>query len=93
MRTTRLQPDPLARAFSACALLLCLLLVAAHARVAVGQATPPDGHADIVSGPGWIVFPRIKEPSVASGTALAAGKKSLSSLARVDAALRIRRAP
>ena len=42
------------------------------------QATPPDGHADMVSGPGWIVFPRMKEPSVALGTALAAGKKSLS---------------
>ena len=57
------------------------------------QATPPDGHADMVSGPGWIVFPRMKEPSVALGTTLAAGKKSLSSLARVDAALRIRQAP
>jgi len=38
MRTTRLQRDPPARAFSACALLLCLFLVAAHAREAVGQA-------------------------------------------------------
>ena len=42
------------------------------------QATPPGAHADMVSGPGWIIFPRMKEPSVALATALAAGKKSLS---------------
>ena len=42
------------------------------------QAAPPDWLADMVSGPGWIIFPRIKEPSVALATALAAGKKSLS---------------
>jgi hypothetical protein len=42
------------------------------------QVNLPDGHADMVSGPGWIIFPRMKEPSVALATALAAGKKSLS---------------
>jgi hypothetical protein len=42
------------------------------------QANPPDWLADMVSGPGWIIFPRMKEPTVALATALAAGKKSLS---------------
>jgi hypothetical protein len=41
------------------------------------QAAPPDWLADMVAGPGWIIFPRMKEPSVALATALVAGKKSL----------------
>jgi hypothetical protein len=42
------------------------------------QAQPADWQAEMVSGPGWIIFPRMKELSLALATALAAGKKSLS---------------
>ena len=48
------------------------------------QAAPPDWLADMVSGPGSIIFPRMKAPSVALATALAAGKKSLSFPALLD---------
>jgi hypothetical protein len=41
------------------------------------QATPPEWLADMVAGPGWIIFPRMKEPSVALAKVLVAGKKSL----------------
>jgi hypothetical protein len=42
------------------------------------QAHPADWQAEMVSGPGWLIFPGMKEPPVALATALAAGKKSLS---------------
>jgi hypothetical protein len=42
------------------------------------QAQPADWQAEMVSGPGWIIFPRMKELSLALATALAAGTKSLS---------------
>jgi hypothetical protein len=42
------------------------------------HAHPSDWQAEMVSGPGWLAFPRMKKPPLALATALAAGKKSLS---------------
>jgi hypothetical protein len=42
------------------------------------QVQPAGWQAEMVSGPGWIIFPRMKELPLALATALAAGKKSLS---------------
>ena len=42
------------------------------------QAHPSDWQAEMVSGPGQIIFPRMTEAPLALATALAVGKKSLS---------------